>query len=135
LDPNFNGTIKVDNINYTAVSGLVVVSNLPAGSHSITKGSVANLYYIKTEYTTLGLNEITRNDISFYPNPVTNELNISIADGKTIEKISIYSLVGQLVRTIEGNTTVVNMNDFSDGIYLVKVQTDHGVIDQKIIKK
>ncbi|MDP2160310.1 MAG: T9SS type A sorting domain-containing protein [Flavobacterium sp.] len=135
FDPGFSGIIKLDNVNYTASNGLIVIPNIPPGNHAITKNSVANLYYMKTEFNTLSVDQITKSDIKFYPNPVTNELNISIADGKTIERISIYSLVGQLVRTIEGNTTVVNMSDFSDGIYLVKVQTDHGVIDQKIIKK
>jgi pectate lyase len=135
LDPNFNGTIKLDNINYTAVNGLVVIPSVPPGSHAITKGSVANLYYIKTEFNTLSVNQISKSDIKFYPNPVTNELNISISEGISIERISLYNIVGQLIKTIEGNTNLLNMNDLNNGMYLVKVQTDHGGIDQKIIKK
>ncbi|WP_291115428.1 T9SS type A sorting domain-containing protein [Flavobacterium sp. UBA6135] len=136
LDPNFNGTIKLDNVNYTAVNGLVVIPSVAPGSHAITKGSVANLYYIKTEFNTLSVgNPITRDAIRFYPNPVTNELNIAIADGNTIESVSVYTMVGQLIQTYKGSVSVLNMSDFSDGMYLVKVQTNNGTIDQKIIKK
>ncbi|WP_299518759.1 pectate lyase, partial [uncultured Flavobacterium sp.] len=67
LDPNFNGTIKLDNVNYTASNGLVVIPSVPAGSHTITKGSVANLYYIKTAYTNLSLDTpISKKDIILY---------------------------------------------------------------------
>ncbi|HRE79067.1 MAG TPA: T9SS type A sorting domain-containing protein [Flavobacterium sp.] len=137
LDPNFNGTIKLDNVNYTASNGLVVIPSVPAGSHTITKGSVANLYYIKTAYTNLSLDTpISKKDIILYPNPVTNDLNISIANFITVEQISIYSLIGQLVKSVDGsNVTTINMDDLTSGVYMVKIQTNQGVIDQKIIKK
>ncbi|UPQ78891.1 T9SS type A sorting domain-containing protein [Flavobacterium azooxidireducens] len=137
LDPTFNGTIKVDNVNYTASAGLVTIPSVPAGSHTITKGSVANLYYIKTAYTNLSVNNpISKKDIILYPNPVTNDLNISIANSITVERISIYSLIGQLVKSVDGsNVTTINMSDLTNGVYMVKIQTNQGVIDQKIIKK
>ncbi|HBI01265.1 MAG TPA: hypothetical protein DDY18_06530 [Flavobacterium sp.] len=71
-----------------------------------------------------------------YPNPVTNDLNISIANFITVEQISIYSLIGQLVKSVDGsNVTTINMDDLTSGVYMVKIQTNQGVIDQKIIKK
>lgn len=138
LDPNFNGTIKLDNINYTATAGLVTIPSVQPGNHTITKGSVANLYYIKTAYTNLSLdNPISKKDIIVYPNPVTNDLNISIANYIAVEQISIYSLVGQLVRSIDSGSNIqtINMSDLTNGVYIVKIKTNQGVIDQKIIKK
>lgn len=137
LDPNFNGTIKLDNINYTASAGLVTIPSVPAGSHTITKGNVANLYYIKTAYTNLSLDTpISKKDIILYPNPVATDLNISIANSITVEQISIYSLIGQLVKSVEGsNVASIKMSDLTSGVYIVKIQTNQGVIDQKIIKK
>ncbi len=50
FDPTFVGTIKLNNVSYTASAGVVVIPNVPAGLNTITKGSVANLFYIKTAY-------------------------------------------------------------------------------------
>ncbi|MFC3157887.1 hypothetical protein ACFOEQ_04775 [Chryseobacterium arachidis] len=64
LDPTFGGTIKVDNVSYTASSGVVTVPNVTAGSHTITKGSVANLYYIKTQYASATVLATKENTLS-----------------------------------------------------------------------
>lgn len=134
LDPNFNGTIKVDNVNYTASSGLVVIPSIAPGNHTITKGSVANLYYIKTEYTTLGLNQISKNEVALYPNPVRHELNIKVPDQVTIEKIDVYSVIGQLIKS-ENGSSMINLSDLNNGMYLVKIHTNQGIVEKKIIKK
>lgn len=135
FDPTFNGIIKLNSVNYTASSGIAIIPNVPAGLNTITKGGTTNLYYIKTAYSTLGVNQISKEDISFYPNPVTNELNIAVSNGIVIEKVVVYNLVGQAVRTIESSINTINMSDLSNGVYLVKVQTNEGTIDKKIIKK
>ncbi len=134
LDPNFNGTIKVDNVNYTASSGLVVIPSIAPGNHTITKGSVANLYYIKTEYTTLGLNQISKNEVALYPNPVHHELNIKVPDEVTIEQIDVFSVIGQLIKS-ENGASMINLSDLTNGMYLVKIHTSQGVVEKKIIKK
>ncbi len=136
LDPTFSGTIKVDNVNRTASSGLVIIPNVPAGNHTITKGSVANLFYIKTAYNAaLNLDGFTKNSVKLYPNPVSDELHISISDNNEIQKISIYNIVGQLVKTVNGNNDTINTSDLKNGVYLVKIQTNEGTVDKKIIKK
>ncbi len=136
FDPTFNGTIKLNNVSYTATAGLVVIPNAPAGLNTITKGSVANLFYIKTEYA-LGLPQNANDQkLVLYPNPVTNELNISsLSNSIVIEKISVYNLIGQLVKNVEGNARSIDMSDLNTGSYLIKITTDEGVIDRKIIKK
>lgn len=137
FDPTFAGTIKLNGTNYTATAGLVVIPSVPAGTNTITKGGTTNLYYIKTEYqSVLGLpNNIAAQKLVLYPNPVTNELNIASTNSKTIEKVSVYNLVGQLVKNVGGNHKTIDMSDLSSGTYLVKIQTNDGVIDQKIIKR
>lgn len=103
FDPSFNGRIKLNAQNYTAVAGIVVIPSVPAGLNTITKGDTANLFYIKTEYPqNLGLPENAKaQKLVLYPNPVTNVLNFS--GTATIEKINIYNLTGQLVKSQEGN--------------------------------
>lgn len=137
FDPSFNGRIKLNGQNYTAVAGVVVIPSVPAGLNTITKGDTANLFYIKTEYPqALGLPENSKaQKLVLYPNPVTNVLNITTSEATIIEKVSLYNLTGQLIKSLEGNQKTVDMSDLSSGNYFVKIQTNQGVINKKVIKK
>ena len=137
FDPSFNGRIKLNGQNYTAVAGVVVIPSVPAGLNTITKGDTANLFYIKTEYPqALGLPENSKaQKLVLYPNPVTNVLNITTSEATIIEKVSLYNLTGQLIKSVEGNQKTVDMSDLSSGNYFVKIQTNKGVINKKVIKK
>lgn len=135
FDPSFSGTIKLDGVSYTASSGLVIIPSVPAGAHAITKGSVANLFYIKTEYTNLGIGENKDQKITLHPNPVTNILNITTSPNSIIEKVEVYNLIGQSVKNIQSNIRTIDMSDLNSGTYFVKIYTNQGIIDKKIIKK
>ena len=137
FDPSFNGRIKLNGQNYTAVAGVVVIPSVPAGLNTITKGDTANLFYIKTEYPqALGLPKNSKaQKLVLYPNPATNVLNITTSEATIIEKVSLYNLTGQLIKSVEGNQKTVDMSDLSSGNYFVKIQTNKGVINKKVIKK
>jgi pectate lyase len=140
FDYNFTGTIKVNNVSYTATSGVVTVS-LPAGANTITKGSVANLYYISTTYNTTARmsshssveEEVASAKLTLYPNPVSNELNID--SDKAIQKTEVYNLTGGLVNSQAGNNNTIDMSHLANGSYLVKVYTENSVTTKIIIKK
>lgn len=134
LDPNFNGKIKLDNVSYTATAGLVEIPNVPAGSHTITKDNVANLYYIKTEYALSIDDKEAPIAVRLYPNPVTDRLHISAPDN-SVERIHIYNLMGGLVKQIEGAIPSINLDDLSSGPYIIRLQTQKGVIHKRFIKK
>jgi pectate lyase len=135
FDPTFTGRIKLDGVSYTAVAGVVVIENVSAGSHAITKDNTTNLYYIKTVYTNLGIGDNTIQKVTLYPNPVTNILNINTDSSSIIEKVVVYNLLGQLVKNTQGDSRSIDMSDLNSGTYLVKVYTNQGVLNSKIIKK
>ncbi|MEO8240534.1 MAG: T9SS type A sorting domain-containing protein, partial [Flavobacterium sp.] len=140
FDSNFTGTIMVNNVSYTASAGIVTVS-LAAGQNTITKGSVANLYYISTVYNSTGrmsgnndIQEVVETaKLTLYPNPVSSELNIS--SDKAIQKVEVYNLSGALVNTQQGNSNTLDMSNLSNGSYLLKVFTENSVTTKIIIKK
>lgn len=142
FDPTFTGTIKLSvgtttgsTTSYTAVGGIVTVPALPANTYVINKGSTTNLLYIKTAYGTLGMAENAKaTKLTLYPNPVTNQLNLSSSDQK-IKNVAIYSLTGALVKTISNEVESIDVSNLNAGSYLVKVTTDQDIITQKIIKK
>jgi pectate lyase len=141
FDSNFTGTVKIDNVSYTASAGIVTAS-IASGSHTISKGSVANLFYISTEYSGSTLRtanfEATQTvEIAkpvLYPNPVTNTLSISIAT-QNIEKVLIYNISGMLVKTADKNLENIDVNHLVPGTYFVKINTTDGSFNYTVLKK
>lgn len=126
------GTAKIDGKNYTGAGGILTLS-MPAGNHTIAKKDAANLFYIKTTYPTLGLEEIFESQkLTVYPNPVANQLYFSF---DSIQKIEIFNVLGTLIKTIEKNTESIDVSNLTTGNYIVRVTTENGTFSKKIIKK
>ena len=95
-------------------------------------------------------NDLTKEDlqkffpedvISYYPNPVKDELYLEwelINDNKVLS-IHVFSINGQLVKNIDNlseNKTIISFQEFTSGTYLVNLNYETG--NQKsitIIKK
>lgn len=73
--------------------------------------------------------------LSYYPNPVTNQLTVEAKEA--ITKVEMYNLLGQKLRTVEANATTVRLdfNEFGSSTYLVKVYSEQHVQFFRIIKK
>ena len=127
------GTAKIDGTNYTATAGIITIS-LEPGNHTIAKKDTANLFYVKTVYTsTLGLDQkFETSKLTLYPNPVANQIFIS---SENVQKVEIYNLLGTLVKTIEKNTQTIDVSNLPSGNYIVKITTDQGMVTKKIVKK
>ncbi|WP_129745943.1 T9SS type A sorting domain-containing protein [Flavobacterium anhuiense] len=143
FDSNFTGTIKVDNVSYTASAGIVTAS-IAAGSHTITKGSVANLFYISTVYSgstlrmavgaeTTAKESTESSKIVLYPNPVSSTLFLSDPEQK-VQSVLIYNISGNLVIN-SGNSESIDTSSLIPGTYLAKIITVDGSINQTLIKK
>ncbi|MCD0469600.1 T9SS type A sorting domain-containing protein [Flavobacterium sp. JAS] len=143
FDSNFTGTIKVNNVSYTASAGIVTTS-IPAGTNTITKGSVANLFYISTEYTgggtarmvqTAEVIKTTENSKTIlYPNPVTDILYLSDSS-QQVEKVLIYNMSGTLIQSAQKGAQNIDMTRLIPGTYLAKIYTANGSFNQTILKK
>ena len=83
----------------------------------------------------LGTAAFSQNQVSFYPNPVKDILNINSA--KTIDLVEIYNITGQKVSAISnfGNNKQINLSSLSSGVYLVKVAGDNFSETIKIVKE
>lgn len=84
----------------------------------------------------LNVNEQEITAVSLFPNPVLN--NLTIETTATIEKESIHSITGQLVKQdfhlLESST--INMENVVAGIYFVKLTTVDGTVSiHRIIKE
>jgi len=80
----------------------------------------------------LGVSDLDKISIQYYPNPVDEILTIS--SDRKVNQISVYSVTGQLLQEVN-HTNVINLGKLSSGVYFVKAVVDGKTETTKIIKK
>ena len=87
----------------------------------------ADVTYIAVFVTITAIKENMEPDISLYPNPVFDILNISSPE--TISEIEIVNAIGQAVKRMEVNSdnAVCDVEDLESGVYVVRFRTLSGV--------
>lgn len=114
---------------------------LPAGIHTFRifadKGEVGLDYVDFSNGIATGTKELfVKRQYLFFPNPAYDKIFIR-TDGASGVLVQIYSLLGQLVKSIKlsaGNDAVVSVADLPKGTYLVLVIGAEGVWKDKLIK-
>lgn len=81
-----------------------------------------------------GVSEYEMKDFKVYPNPVINDLNISIP-GFTTGTLTISDMLGRtiLTKNIAGETITENVSHISKGMYIVSVKLQNGGLLRKQI--
>ena len=92
-----------------------------------------NLYFYKA--ATLGVSDNELLDVSMYPNPASDRLNISASN--TIKNASIFNILGKKVMSLEinKNSESIDVSSLASGIYLIKYQLDNATGTAKFIKE
>mgnify|MGYP005695881291 CR=1 FL=1 len=73
------------------------------------------------------------NQISLFPNPTKNLVNIKSEGYRGIITTKVYNLIGNLV--LSTNNQSINLQEYSNGIYLFKVIYGSKTIDLKVVKE
>jgi beta-glucanase (GH16 family) len=82
---------------------------------------------------TASINEFFNSQFYLYPNPAANL--ISIKTNELIDKVELYSVLGQLVLTEENNVKNLNTQKIKSGLYLVKIYAGNKIATKKMILK
>ena len=82
----------------------------------------------------VGINELSNENLSVYPNPVKNKLFVELANERVTE-INVIDYAGRVVKTINGNVNTVNVSDLTRGIYILKIATENGVSTTRFVKQ
>ena len=82
-------------------------------------------FYLKVYYSPTEVDENQASAIKLYPNPAQQSLSLE-AEGMT--HMEAYDVLGQLVyqQDTESNNLTLNVSDWTEGLYFVKVQTQSG---------
>ena len=97
---------------------------------------VSGTYYLSTWGLSANGSQLISNDISFYPNPVKDQLNIELNAPKPVT-IEVYNILGKKVmdHVHEGKTSVMNVENLLSGVYFIRYTDTNGKVISKTFKK
>jgi hypothetical protein len=88
---------------------------------------------ISIDFPVIGFNNLTGNQVSLYPNPATEIVNVVSTD--EILSIDVLNYLGETVykaARINQKATHLKVSSFKAGVYFVKVPTESGIFTTKI---
>ncbi|MGE0562359.1 MAG: LamG-like jellyroll fold domain-containing protein [Flavobacteriales bacterium] len=95
----------------------------------LTPAEISDLYN-----GTVGIEQAnTKNNMSIYPNPVKNMLHI--ATEEKVSKLSIYNISGSLIRSYDNIDNTIDVSNLTKGMYILVVQSEKGISQNKFIKE
>lgn len=105
------------------------------GNQRIQDG-IIDMGCYETDITTNITQQIALKSFSPYPNPTTGKLYFKNADNN-IQKISVCNITGKTIIEYNAmsNNNTIDISNFKEGTYIIKIQTDNSNLTYKIIKK
>jgi subtilisin-like proprotein convertase family protein len=136
--PSVSGAIAP----YQALNNL---NNLPANGEWTLRisdpyngdGGVVNSFSIDICYinNSLGLDTNSLSNITIYPNPTKDFLNINIPQAIGVSKLKLFDIQGrEVLEKITNNTIeVLNIGDLQSGVYMLSIENEANKTIKKVI--
>lgn len=114
----------------------VPYTEILAANNKLFLGTVGSIYIAEQTTTLSTKNNNFSSYLKFYPNPVSNILQIDV-NNQDIESIEIFNVLGKKVfgkseRRIDNRN--INLSSLENGIYLMKIKTSISSFSKKFIK-
>ena len=83
----------------------------------------------------VGINDYELSNVVVYPNPTKGMVQIQNAEFR-IQNVEVYDAYGKMLNVVNvnGNAAAIDMSDYAEGIYFLKVKTDNGTVTKRIIR-
>ncbi len=139
-----SGQVVYSNTFYNTVNGQVEqinIQDLEDGIHIIKFTSDNEIFTKKMiKITPNDTEEVLKNEITFYPNPATDILNIQLPNSQKVNIKIINAFGSVMYYKLLNNTTnkqneQINIQDLESGLYILEITSDNTIIRQKLIKK
>jgi hypothetical protein len=122
------------------------LGNLSAGTHTFElsvpdavfvggQGYIPVSLYLQGVNTVLGVENFTQLDFDYFPNPTKD--NITVNANSTIKSIQLCDMQGRVLmtQTTDATQAILDISNYSNGIYFLKVNSDKGEKAKKIVKE
>jgi hypothetical protein len=123
----------------TAATSTSLTVTVPAGANTgkISIQSGCNIVTTSDNFTItiLNTNTFLKNKVNIYPNPTKGTITIASVENTTIDKIEIVDFLGKIVSVKTENTSQIDISEFSNGIYILKIHSGESNFEKKIIKQ
>jgi hypothetical protein len=152
--PNVDIYLSIDGgltYPFTLASG---VTNNGSANVTIPNGSVTstarimvrgagNIFYaLNSKNFTIdlstGISKLNADNITIYPNPTSQLLNIDLGSNTNFESIILTDLQGKIVKQLnQGNSSKlqIDLSNLSNGLYMLKINTTNGLNIHKVLKQ
>ena len=141
-------TVVAPDLHYNILEdGQVIASNLEEAEYVISPYSANSCYQVVTicengevsspSECAVGINDVYSNNASFevYPNPAHETVTVSTT--MNAQKVEVLNYLGQVIysHNVTGNNFTLNVANYADGVYFIRLTGDEGIATQKLIKK
>ncbi|MBR1626640.1 MAG: T9SS type A sorting domain-containing protein [Bacteroidales bacterium] len=125
-------TIRYDTIEIDSETG----DTIPVIADSNTYSVWSDELVFRTAASSLEEGEEIHYDVAIFPNPADGIINFSSSnDGKNVDKIEIYSLLGTLVYSNNRLPETLDTSVLGKGTFIIHITTRRGLQSEKIIIK
>jgi len=126
----------VKNGVWTNANGNVVTVAKTNGVYTLTitgEGGCKNSTTLTVTFEKpTGIEDILAGKLVIYPNPAKDE--VFIKSELPNRKIEILDLTGRIVMFLQNGASTINVSALPQGVYMLKVYTDSGVVIAKMVK-
>ena len=85
--------------------------------------------------STTRINEVSENNFSVYPNPVSSTITLQSNFDLENEEVKIVTVLGETVLTQKINNTTIDVSELNNGIYFIQIRANKYLFTKKIIKQ
>ena len=126
----YSTTVTTDDFNGDHKPDLAIV-NCACGPEGLA-------VVLNCNNSTTGISQYSNlnSNISIYPNPATNIINIDISTSSMPNAtIVITNMLGNTVKQVSGvnNQVSINVADLSEGVYNISIAGNEGVINKRVV--
>ncbi len=139
LELNYQNNADLSGNCWCSIDEATIKSKILDGFINTSKGLV-NVLPLGSNCpaSPLGINKTTKSselNIKVYPNPVQAQLNLEFQNAKE-QLVTIYNVTGKLIKSkkFKAYNATIDMSDFVEGIYILKIVSEDGVLNKQILK-
>ncbi len=128
------GTImlELNPVGDATVTNLIVFNNELYMAADAGDGIGQELWAYQDPTLSINDNQLNGKQVSMYPNPTNNHFQIETTE--TLNKVEIYSLQGQLVKSFVPQNQY-DVSDLSSGMYFVNIHANGNSVSKRLIKE